>query len=127
VLQSGFSTLKQIAADKFLIFYAYPAAMFPSPKLDNVSILRKPHVPLLIVHGTLDMTIPVSHARRLYKLASEPKRYVELPHSGHWVDEKDHDQYMAAMRDFLASLPAGSSAAGTESKPAVSLQTGTQR
>jgi fermentation-respiration switch protein FrsA (DUF1100 family) len=40
-------------------------------------------IPLLLVHGQDDSTVPVEHARILYSFAKEPKRLLLLPNHSH--------------------------------------------
>lgn len=40
-------------------------------------------VPLLIMHGTEDRTVPFVLGERLFALAHEPKRFVRIPGGGH--------------------------------------------
>ncbi len=39
--------------------------------------------PLLLLHGALDPLIPLSHARKLYQSAGEPKQLVVIPRGSH--------------------------------------------
>jgi fermentation-respiration switch protein FrsA (DUF1100 family) len=59
---------------------------------------------VLFLHAVQDEVIPVRLGRRLYGLANEPKRFVEL-HGGH-ADAylQDARTYDAAIRDFLREL-----------------------
>jgi fermentation-respiration switch protein FrsA (DUF1100 family) len=41
------------------------------------------HAPLLIVHGDQDTVIPIRFGRRLYALANQPKRFMEVPGAEH--------------------------------------------
>jgi pimeloyl-ACP methyl ester carboxylesterase len=50
---------------------------------DLASGLKKLNIPVLIIHGTLDEIIPVSHGRELAKTSSLIIRYLELPRAGH--------------------------------------------
>lgn len=57
------------------------------PSVDRISSLR---IPILIMHGSRDGTIPVEHGRRLYEVAAsgsadgkERVRYWEVPGAGH--------------------------------------------
>jgi len=45
--------------------------------------------PLLIVHGTADETVDVSHARWLYDIAGEPKQLAILEDAGHRLRQDD--------------------------------------
>jgi len=40
-------------------------------------------VPLLIIHGTQDNTVPIVFGEKLFALAHEPKRLVRIPGGGH--------------------------------------------
>ena len=45
--------------------------------------------PLLLVHGGRDELVPVSHARRLYEIAKEPKQLVVIDGAGHRLRQDD--------------------------------------
>ncbi len=46
-------------------------------------IRRLAGLPVLIIHGAADVTVPVEHARQLFDAAGEPKRLLLLPDHGH--------------------------------------------
>ena len=46
-------------------------------------IRRLTGLPVLIIHGAADVTVPAEHARRLFDAADEPKRLLLLPNHGH--------------------------------------------
>lgn len=46
-------------------------------------VAKLPQVPFLIVHGTLDGTIPLSQAEKLFKAAHQPKTMFKVPGAGH--------------------------------------------
>jgi uncharacterized protein len=50
-----------------------------NPETDIAQI----HVPVLIMHGTIDGTIPVAHGQRLYAAANEPKELWLVEGAGH--------------------------------------------
>lgn len=102
ILLSGFSSLKKISGEKMLLLRAYPTALFPKPLLDNLVVVEGKHPPLLLVHGELDSTVPPSHSRLLFEHATEEKRLVMLPNSGHYVAPEDRELFMQALRPFLA-------------------------
>ena len=61
--------------------------------------------PMLLIHSTVDGTIPVSHAYKLQQLgASNPKFEAWItPASGHVQAYKDHPQeYMSRVLAFFA-------------------------
>ena len=57
--------------------------------------------PLLLVHGSQDETVDVSHARRLYQKAGEPKQLTIIDGAGHRL--RQNDKAMAAVLDWLKS------------------------
>ena len=55
--------------------------------------------PLLIVHGSNDEVVAVSHAHRLYHRAGEPKQIIIVDGAGHRL--RQNDRAMAAVLDWL--------------------------
>jgi fermentation-respiration switch protein FrsA (DUF1100 family) len=106
ILQSGFSSLEDIAYEKVPFLRIYPAILFPkSPALDNVAIVSQPHVPLLVMHGAMDSIIDIRHSRRIFDQASDPKTFVVCPHSSHVnIDPLDVPLFIDTLRQFLQTL-----------------------
>ena len=73
----------------------------PLDKFRNIGLVRKIHQPILIIHGTDDLTIPCWHGQKLFEAANEPKFCL-------WVNGAAHDdvswiggaRYRDAIRDF---------------------------
>jgi len=57
--------------------------------------------PLLLVHGSQDETVEVSHAHRLYAQAGEPKQLVIVEGAGHRL--RQNSEAMAIVIDWLKS------------------------
>jgi pimeloyl-ACP methyl ester carboxylesterase len=105
VLQSGFSSLEKIAKERMPLLRIYPTWLFPRPLLDNVRILANSHVPLLILHGDKDETIPPSHSREMYAKASNPKQFVLFQNSTHVeIHPLDLNLFVTTLRQFLSKL-----------------------
>lgn len=105
ILQSGFSSLKTIAQEAYPGLRAFPAFLFPVQQLDTLSLAKKPHPPLLIVHGMKDGVVPYSHAERLYKEAVEPKFLLTLPDSGHTdICSTAPAKFLNAVIEFMKCL-----------------------
>ncbi len=61
-------------------------------------------VPVLIMHGTGDLIVPVNHGRVLFEKALDPKQYWELSGLGHvksWTDEATRKRLL----EYLSALP----------------------
>ncbi|CAN5372589.1 hypothetical protein BH11CYA1_BH11CYA1_32970 [soil metagenome] len=83
VLQSGFSSLRNIGGERVRALKLYPSWLFPMPGTSSSDILAAEHPPLLIIHGMLDKAVAFHHAQALYECASQPKQLLALPVSGH--------------------------------------------
>ena len=57
-------------------------------------------LPTLIVWGTQDPVIPVSHGRRAHEIIGH-SRYVEIEHAGHWPMLDDPTRVVAELFDFM--------------------------
>jgi fermentation-respiration switch protein FrsA (DUF1100 family) len=105
ILQSAFTSLSRIGKHVLPFARIYPDWLFPNPGLDNLTMVKGEHPPLLLFHGVLDTLVPFSHARELFDQASEPKHFVPLPTTGHNdISGTEPELYRQSIRDFLASL-----------------------
>jgi fermentation-respiration switch protein FrsA (DUF1100 family) len=59
------------------------------------------------VHGDLDGTIPVEHARRLYAAANPPKELRVLAGANHNISGFGGKAYLREVTDFMRSVAAG--------------------
>lgn len=105
ILQSGFSSLRRAGKEANVLLHIYPTWLFPYPFLDTLSILKRPHAPLLILHGEQDSEIPIAHADELYTDALEPKTLIRLRHTAHAeIAEPDWDLFVQSTSEFLQRL-----------------------
>ncbi len=106
ILQSGFSSLRQIGIEMLPLMKIYPSALFPRPGLDSAQVLEKNTRPLLIIHGEKDGVVPFSHARELYQRAQKPKSFMPLPAAAHNdICFVAADQFIDSVKTFLMALP----------------------
>lgn len=105
IMQSGFSSLRKIAAREYPILGFYPDWLYPHPGLNSAQILKKPHPPVLIAHGVHDIVIPFGHAEQLFAEAVEPKFFVKLANCAHSdITTSAPDEYLAEIRQFLRMM-----------------------
>lgn len=79
--------------------------LLPFDRFPNLARIRTVDVPVLVMHGEDDRVIGVSHGRKLYRAAPEPKRAV-------WVEGAGHNdlavvagrRYVEALRSFARTL-----------------------
>lgn len=106
ILQSGFSSLPEIAREHFGVLKIYPNILFPHPMLDNAANLKEIHVPVLVIHGSEDPVIPRWHGEKNFAAANEPKTLCMLKGAHHNdCSEVGGPEFQKAFADFIASLP----------------------
>ncbi|HVY62643.1 MAG TPA: alpha/beta fold hydrolase [Planctomycetota bacterium] len=54
-----------------------------SERYDTIDKIGRLTVPLLVIHGTADRTIPFEMGRAVFDAAPEPKTFLEVPGGGH--------------------------------------------
>ena len=100
VLQSTFSSLKEVAAAH------YPAILVDAlvaNRLDSAAKIKSYRGPLLQVHGQADRTIPFALGWKLFESANEPKHFVSLP--GHDHNDPLLEPFSETLDRFLGRLP----------------------
>jgi fermentation-respiration switch protein FrsA (DUF1100 family) len=62
-------------------------------------------IPLLIVHGTQDRTVPVGQAEKLFKKAKEPKTYFKIEDGSHTNSlNRNNGEYRKKMLAWLSDV-----------------------
>jgi uncharacterized protein len=107
ILQSGFSSLKDIAARHVPFLNIYPDWLFGAEHLDSIRVVKGDHPPLLVIHGKLDQVVPYSHGELVYGTATRTKSMLTIGHAAHGdlvalAPQKMKEGIVA----FLQSLPA---------------------
>ncbi|OGU16243.1 MAG: alpha/beta hydrolase [Geobacteraceae bacterium GWC2_53_11] len=90
VIESAFSSYREIVRDKIAAIPLLSLLRTPLSGLligndysPDATIAAISPTPLLIIHGTDDNVIPVSHGKRLFELAREPKQLWTVEGGGH--------------------------------------------
>jgi fermentation-respiration switch protein FrsA (DUF1100 family) len=89
VIESAFSGYVEIAREKFADhWFTWPFQWLPWLTVDDrfsplPEIKKVSPIPLLILHGDRDATVPPHHGRQLYDAALEPKQLWIVPGAGH--------------------------------------------
>lgn len=102
IVDSGFTSLHEVAKEKIPIFYLYPSFLLPPQSLKLKDSLKD--IPCLIIHGAKDLVIPYHNGVDLAAAAPKSK-FVTLPNSEHnYVTEEDAKAAQAAMNKFFEKL-----------------------
>ena len=86
VVDSAFASYRGIARDALgmLRWPAEPALqMLPGTADDPVTAAAALSVPVLVIHGTADGVIPLSHGQALHAAAREPRQWLQVEQGSH--------------------------------------------
>ncbi|WP_155212492.1 alpha/beta fold hydrolase [Fulvivirga aurantia] len=97
ILESPFSSLKKLANQKMPIFLP---SLILKYHFDNLSKINKVSGPILIVHGSKDSLIPVSHAQTLHKHYTGKQKLLIIPGADH-NDLNAFPEYHRALAETL--------------------------
>jgi fermentation-respiration switch protein FrsA (DUF1100 family) len=98
ILEAPYSSIADVAASAFPIF---PVRwLLKNPFRSDLRIAGV-KVPLLVLHGARDSTIPIVFGERLFALANEPKQFVRFPDGGH--NDLDYFGASAVARRFIGA------------------------
>jgi uncharacterized protein len=106
ILQSPFSSLVKRVAEVVPWFKDKPSWLEPAMGLENDQVLASSKLPVLIIHGDKDTTIPVAHAHDLYQSAIGEKQLLVVRGAGHTGDPllMSSHEYLDAVKHFLNAL-----------------------
>ncbi len=97
ILESTFSSMRDIAE----FHYGKLGWIVPKQKLDSTEHLPRYHGRLLQSHGSVDGTIPISSARKLFGIANEPKRFFTVEGGDH--NDFPTEPYLKVLEAFVTS------------------------
>jgi hypothetical protein len=100
VLESPFTSAMAVA--ERLLPWA-PVSWLMRDRFESDRWIAQVRMPLLVVHGDRDGTIPIAQGRALFALANAPKAFVAIPGGGH-DDLPEHGLYGQIWR-FLGLSP----------------------
>src|SRR5438552_91300 len=96
ILEAPYTSITDVAASAF---WFAPVRLFIRDQFRSDGAIARVKVPLLVMHGALDPTIPVAFGERLFALANEPKRFVRLARGGH--NDLDNFGAIEIARNFI--------------------------
>jgi fermentation-respiration switch protein FrsA (DUF1100 family) len=96
ILEAPYTSIADVAASAF---WFAPVRLVMRDSFHSDRRIAQIKVPLLVLHGALDPTIPITFGERLFALANEPKRFVRLARGGH--NDLDHFGAIEIARNFI--------------------------
>lgn len=95
ILESTFTSAKDMAKSAFGFI---PIYLIIKSKFNSIDKISKIHVPILVLHGTKDRTVPFKLGRRLYEASNNPKEFYQ-------IQEADHnDTYIVGGQAYFDKL-----------------------
>jgi fermentation-respiration switch protein FrsA (DUF1100 family) len=105
ILQSGFTSLKDIAAERLPFLRMYPDWGFAATHLDSMRVVRGEHPPLLVIHGKLDQVVPYHHGHAVFSTAARNKSMLSVSHGSHGdLVAVAADKMIESITDYLSTL-----------------------
>jgi hypothetical protein len=100
ILEAPFLSVREMAK----VHYGWlPVGGLITTKYDNAKKIGKVDVPLLILHGDQDKTVPYAHGQKLFALAKNPKQFYTIKNAGHNdLDLVGGETYFQVLADFLS-------------------------
>ncbi len=95
VLVSPFTSIREMAE---LTPMFRPFSWLVSGHYDSLTRLSSIYLPVLVLHGDLDMLVPIAQGRKVYDAANEPKRFVTLPGAAH------NDTHLVTQNELVEAL-----------------------
>lgn len=99
VLEAPFTSVVDVG---HLMWPLLPLKFIMVDQYRTVDRIDQVGVPLFIIHGGRDSTIPLNHARRVFHAAAEPKTLSVVPRAGH--NDLFEQGAWTQVRDFIANL-----------------------
>ncbi len=103
IVESSFTSIQEMV-DLRRFYRIFPVSLFLHQRFDSLSKLRLLRVPLLLIHGTEDRTVPPSMGQTLFEKADVPKKLYIVPLAGHnnvsSVGDERYKEEIAAFRQF---------------------------
>jgi pimeloyl-ACP methyl ester carboxylesterase len=106
ILESAFTSFADVAATAG--FWADVLARFNNERFASVDKISQIHAPLLMLHGSLDNTIPIALGEKLFASANAPKQWLRIEGGGHSdLNLVAHDVYQATLAAFRVRYLSG--------------------
>ncbi len=83
IVENTFTSMRDMVDYLGSIYRLFPADLIVHQRFDSLSKLRLLKVPLLLVHGTSDRTVPAYMSQRLFQAATVPKKLLLVPDANH--------------------------------------------
>ncbi len=89
------------AADMSQTIFPFVPSFLLTVQLDNANKIKEINVPKLFIHSSDDQTVPFRLGQKLFALAPEPKKFVQISGSHAQAYSVSKDVFLAQVEQFL--------------------------
>ena len=101
ILEAPYTSIAKVGGQ---IYPYLPVDLLLIDRYDTDKIIAQVKVPILVIHGARDRTVPVGMGREIASLANEPKQLVVFPSAGHNNLYLDGNEAIVVVRNWLHAL-----------------------
>ena len=80
ILEAPFTAASDVGGERYPFI---PVSLLMHDRFENRNRIQAVHMPVLIIHGTRDRTVPFAQGKRLFGMANDPKVFIAMPNSDH--------------------------------------------
>jgi len=81
--------------------------LIPFDRFNNIALVGRLTVPLLVIHGQQDFVVPFRNGQQLFAMAREPKRHLWVAGAGHYdLRERAGENYWQTLAEFAKLIEA---------------------
>lgn len=102
ILEGAFTSVPDRAAE---VYPWLPVRWIGHNRFPSLARIGSVRMPVLIIHGRDDQTIPIDHGRRLFAAAPARRTFLEVAGGHDDAFQAGAPEYEAGIRQFLAGLP----------------------
>jgi uncharacterized protein len=104
ILEASFTRLPDVA--KAVGMLGTMASWFATQEFNSLAKISKVDVPILMLHGSADRTVPVALGQRLFEAAPRGAHWVEFVQGSHsGLDLEAPERYQQAVQSLIQQLP----------------------
>ncbi len=106
IVESTFTSIRDVIVARKL-FRFFPVKLILKQNFDSISKIPLIKIPILLIHGAEDSTVPAFMSRQLYNAAPKPKEIIIVPGANHNnVGEFAPSIYLKAVQAFIKVVEA---------------------
>lgn len=82
IVEGTFTSVRDVI-DYRHVFRIFPVDLLLTQRFESIKKIPQLKMPILLIHGTADTTIPAFMSQKLYAVAPEPKKLILVPEADH--------------------------------------------